>query len=266
MKYMHFNSSCSYAALATLMAYEGVDTEDYQIALEMKLPWLFTKEDGEYRAGPMLQGGKWFNLWLLPRGYQIREEWVRREALGEYLRPLGPAMLGLRAPGGKHACVFSGYADEAFHFINPIHEGSDEPVELTFSPEELLLAADEEVVVGVVVPTEPQAVSLGPYLRDSISVIRENCAEIKKLAAQKQDPDSYFPLMNSLFRPLLLDGISMLELAGEKDLAREFTLLQQQFMAFLKGTRQDALGEMLSLDKLQELTEEYVRLIEAQME
>ena len=62
MKYMHFKASCSYAALAAIMEIIGVDTEDYKIALEIKLPWLFSKEDGAYISGPMLQGAKWFNL------------------------------------------------------------------------------------------------------------------------------------------------------------------------------------------------------------
>lgn len=63
---MHFKASCSYAAIAAIMETYGVDTEDYKIALDIKLPWMFAREDGEYRSGPMLQGGKWFNLWLKP--------------------------------------------------------------------------------------------------------------------------------------------------------------------------------------------------------
>ena len=61
MKHMHFNASCSYAALAALMERKGVDTEDYKIALEIKLPWLFAKEDGAYISGPMLFRRKSFD-------------------------------------------------------------------------------------------------------------------------------------------------------------------------------------------------------------
>ena len=76
MKYMHFKASCSYTALAAMMEYYGTDTEDYRIALEMKLPWLFAGEDGAFISGPMLQGAKWFDLWLAPRGYRMEEERV----------------------------------------------------------------------------------------------------------------------------------------------------------------------------------------------
>ena len=57
-KYMHFNSSCSYATLAMMVSEYGIETEDVNIALEMGLPWLFAKEDDVFLAGPNLQGGQ----------------------------------------------------------------------------------------------------------------------------------------------------------------------------------------------------------------
>jgi len=262
---MHFKASCSYAALAAIMELNGVDTEDYKIALDIKLPWLFAKEDGVYLSGPMLQGAKWFDLWLLPRGYRIVEESVKREMLCEYLRAHKPAMLGIQTPQGKHAIVFTEY-DGAYRFLNPTRENSGEPTELTFSAEELLVAVDQEPIVGVVIPTEPKPQSLTPYLKASISVIRENCAAIEAFAAEQHASDDYPPAMNSLFRSLLLDGITMLELAGETALAREFKALQQQFLAFLRGTKEEALQETFSLDRLHDLTEQYAHLIELQID
>lgn len=40
MKYMTFNSSCTYAGLANMLMDKDIDVEDYEIALEMKLPFL----------------------------------------------------------------------------------------------------------------------------------------------------------------------------------------------------------------------------------
>ena len=45
MKYMTFNSSCSYAGLANLLSFYGVDIEDREIALQMGLPFLFDYMD-----------------------------------------------------------------------------------------------------------------------------------------------------------------------------------------------------------------------------
>ena len=264
MKYMHFKASCSYAALAAIMEYFGVDTEDYKIALEIKLPWLFSKEDGAYISGPMLQGAKWFNLWLVPRGYRMVEEVVDREQLCKCLRTRKHAMLGIQTPYGKHAVVFTEY-DGKYHFMNPTHESSGERTELSLSEEELLALVDQKTMVGMVIPTQAEQQSLAPFLNHSISIIIENCAEIEAFAAEKHDPNSYYPTMNSLFRPLLLDSITMLELAGETSLAQEFTALQQQFMAFIRGARVEALRETLSLSRLHDLTEQYVHLIGRQM-
>lgn len=264
MKYMHFKASCSYTALAAMMEYHGTDTEDYRIALEMKLPWLFAGEDGAFISGPMLQGAKWFDLWLAPRGYRMEEERVSRDKLCVFLRGHIPAMVGIRTDSGKHAVVFTGY-DGAYHFINPVREGSAEPDRLSLKEEELLCRTEEEATVGMVAAAEPEEREILPLLQTSVRVIRENCAAITAFAAAKHDPDDYDAVTDSLFRPLLLDGISMLKLAGETVLAAEFADLQRQFLNFMRGTRRQALQETFSADRLRELTERYVFLIERQI-
>ena len=81
-KYMTFNSSCSYAGLANMLLRYGVDTQDREIARDMKLPFQFAYEEDEYRAGPMLQGAQWFNLYLHPRGLEMRETEVPAQMVG----------------------------------------------------------------------------------------------------------------------------------------------------------------------------------------
>ena len=173
MKYMHFKASCSYPALAAMMEYYGTDTEDYRIALEMKLPWLFAGADGAFISGTMLQGAKWFDLWLAPRGYRMEEERVSRDKLCVFLRGHIPAMVGIRTDSGKHAVVFTGY-DGAYHFINPVREGSAEPDRLSLKEEELLCRTEEEATVGMVAAAEPEEREILPLLQTSVRVIREN--------------------------------------------------------------------------------------------
>ncbi|MBP5726094.1 MAG: hypothetical protein J6Y48_03360 [Clostridia bacterium] len=264
MKYMHFKASCSYTALAAMMEYYGTETEDYRIALEMKLPWLFAKEDGACVCGPMLQGAKWFDLWLAPRGYRMAEEKIPRDKLCKALRGHIPAMIGIRTDFGKHAVVFTEY-DGKYHFINPVREGSDEPARLSLEEAELLCRTGEEVTVGRVTAAEPEERKILPLLQASVPVIRENCAAIIAFAAEKNEPGDYEAVTDSLFRPLLLDGITMLELAGETALAREYADLQRQFLGFMRGDRRQALQETFSTDRLHDLTEQYACLIEGQI-
>ena len=264
MKYMHFKASCSYTALAEMMEANGIHTEDYQIALEMKLPWLFAKEDGSYHAGPMLQGAKWFNLWLIPNGYKLSEISLNCDNLCRYLQVHNLVMLGIHTPYGKHAVVFEEY-DGRYHFFNPTHEESGESPNLILGEKELLSMVDQTIVLGELHTTEPKPQDIAPYLINSVAVIRNNCDDIKAFAETKHDPAQYLSVMNTLFRPLLLDGISMLELAGETELAHDFSILQQDFMTFLRSSRTGVMGEMVSLDRLRRLSEEYIRLIEKQL-
>ena len=69
--------------------------------------------------------------------------------------------------------------------------------------------------------------------------------------------------MNTLFRPFLLDGITMLGLAGETELANQFSHIQK---IFLNALRQESgttivLGEYLPIADLESAVDEYTVLI-----
>ncbi len=106
MKYMSFNSSCSYAGLANLLSFYGVDTEDRKIAVEMGLPYFFDFENGIFSAGSMLQGEKWFNIYLNPLGFAWKEQETKKAELCPMLRKVGYAMLGVYVNDrNKHAVI-----------------------------------------------------------------------------------------------------------------------------------------------------------------
>ena len=260
MKFMHFKASCSYAALADLLELKGLDTEDDQIALDMGLPWIFARDGDTYLAGPMLQGAKWFDLWLNPKGCFFHEETIEAKALSEALQHSGPCMFGMQTPYGKHAVVFTNY-DGSFHLLNPTYENSAEATELVMSAQELTAAVDGPVTLGRLRRTAPQNVNLHAVWEASIPVLRQNVAEIAAFASTSHAPEAYMAALNRLFRPLLLDGITMLELVGETNLAERFRSLQGDLMAFLRTERDGTLGAALSVPTLRSLAEEYEQLI-----
>lgn len=264
MKYMHFKASCSYAALANLLERMGVDSEDTIIAMEMDLPWLFAKDGDAFVSGPMLQSAEWFNLWLFPRGLCMTETAVRRDALCPLLQKSESVMLGVHTSYGKHAVVFTGY-DGTYRFINPTYEDSGEDTELVLSESDLMERTDDLSVIGRVKWAEPKQTDRKPYLRRSVQIVRENVEAIMLFAAEPHDPGDYLSALNALFRPLLLDGISMLTLAGEGELANRFTGLQGALMTFMRGSRTGRLKDTLSLPELSAAAEEYVRLIECRI-
>ena len=258
---MHFKASCSYAALANLLEMQGYDTEDTIIALEMELPKLFSKEAGAFLSGPMLQGAKWFNLWLLPRGFTMMETSLSKSSLCQELISGRPAMLGIRTPYGKHAVVFTGY-DGEFHFLNPTYKDSGEKTELLLDEEELLASVDSRVAVGRVQPTLSHSVDLTPIKEMSALILQENVDAIVRFAELEHPPEEYLTVLNTLFRPLLLDGITMMELAGKQDLADKLRSLQGNLMAFLRGDRSGKLCDTLSLPDLQLTAKDYIASVE----
>ena len=107
MKYMTFNSSCAYAGVANMLEQYGVDTDDRSIAMGMKLPYLFSYQNAE-----------WFNLFLIPQGFEMCEIELPAEQVADYLKKQKTAMLGFRMnENNKHAVVYIGSHDGKLVFL-----------------------------------------------------------------------------------------------------------------------------------------------------
>lgn len=264
MKYMTFNSSCSYAGVANMLEQYGVDMDDRAIAMGMKLPYLFTHEDGVYMAGPMLQSAEWFNLFLNSIGFEMCETEVPAEQVADYLKQQKTAMLGLQVDEtSKHAVVYTACQDEKLVFLNNKWEQDPGPVQLMLSQEELLNRIGSSAMVATLQIISPQKIDQYSKFADSISVILQNLAEIKSVCSRQETVGALRSMLNTLFRPLLLDGISMLGLLGEVELADKFSHIQN---SFLNALRQDpsskvVLGDCISITEFESLVFEYVRLI-----
>lgn len=265
MKYMTFNSSCSYAGVANMLEQYGVNTDDRSIAVGMKLPYLFSCEDGVYMAGPMLQSAEWFNLYLHPIGFEMVEKEIPAEQVSEYLKRQKTAMLGLRVDeSGKHAVVYTGVQDGQLVFLNNKWEHTDGPEQVAFTAEELIRQLGPAAMIATLKAIPPKEADLTGRLLDSEAVIRKNLEEIRELSSMEEKAGVLRSKLNTLFRPLLLDGITMLHLIGEKDLALRFTEMQR---LFLNALRQEPntiinLGNCLPVDQLAAAAEEYIRLIQ----
>ena len=263
MKYMTFNSSCSYAGIANMLEQYGFDTEDYQIALEMKLPYLFVYEEGVYLAGPSLQSDRWFNLFLKPRGLELTEKAVPREQLCTYLEGQKCAMLGIHvSENSKHAVIYTGTDEDRYCFINNRHQQSPEQEAFVFNETELLERLDETVVVGTLSLCDAEVYDFRPLIRSSLEIVDKLWREIQTVCSQDKMPKELMRLLNPLFRPFLVDGISMLKLLGEEILCAEFTDIQRQFLGALRsGKASVRLSEELPMERFADAVEQYKELI-----
>lgn len=253
MKYMTFNSSCSFAGVANMLAAYGIDVGDRQIALGMKLPWMFAKDTDGYLAGAMLQTASWFDLYLQPLGLAMHEEALDRSAVAVYLRRQKTAMLGLRVdPRNKHAVVYTGSAGQMLHFLNNKWVEDPAPTHLTLTETELCERIDAPCVVATLKPTVPLSVDFRPLLGQSLEILEQLHRDIVDFCAIPHSAEEIFAQMNPLFRPLLVDGIAMAELMDEPALQAQLTAVQSAFLTALRsGAEMLALYECLPMDTLQ---------------
>ena len=265
MKYMTFNSSCSYAGIANMLEQYGIDTSDRSIALAMKLPYLFSYCDGVYLSGTRLQSAEWFNLYLNPIGYELIEKIIPVEEVTRYLKVQKTAMFGIPVKnGGKHAIVYMGMESNQFIFLNNKWEKEETPEKLQFTEDELKATLDSLVMIATLNKVYPTKVNFVDKLRDSITILQKNLEDIIELCYTKETIEVLRSQLNRLFRPLFLEGISMLNMIEETELAKDFASLQQELLATLK---QDSnyiifLKDYISIDKLKISTEKYIGLIE----
>lgn len=269
MKYMTFNSSCSYAGIANMLERYGIDTDDRSIALAMKLPYLFSQSDDVYLSGPMLQTSEWFDLYLNPIGYQLMEERVSTSNIDEYLNAQETAMLGISlGEKGKHAVVYNGRDSDLFVFINNKWETEEAPNEIRLTAEELKSKIDPNVHVATLRKIPPKSIHFTPKFHSSIAVLRENLEDIIRVSDTQETVANLRSKLNTLFRPLFLDGITMLHLIGESALADDFSKLQQELLGALRQDPQQSilLKEYISIPHLNSAVEKYIQLIMKEME
>lgn len=267
MKYITFNCACSYAGVANMLMRFGVDTDDRTIALDMGLPFLFSRDEDGYAAGPMLQSARWFNLYLHPIGFHMEEEQIPANQVPDYIKKEQTAMLGIQMEqGGKHALTYVGYSENGLRFLNNKWQQEDAVDALILSGQELIGRIDDPCMVAVLRKITPAKADIETEMAQSINILDENLLEIEKTAAIVQPASTLRRQLNTLFRPLLLDGITMLDLLGETDLHGKFTAIQHTFLAALqRDDPQLLLCEHISLEDLRSAAAEYKRLILAEL-
>lgn len=268
MKYMTFNSSCSYAGIANMLEQYGVNTTDREIALGMKLPYLFVYDDGAYVSGPMLQKAEWFDIYLNSIGFQLIEKKISADKVVDYLKEQKTAMLGIKmGNAGKHAIVYIGMEADELIFINNKWEKEEVLSVIRFTEEGLREKIDSEVVVATLQQVNPAKVCIWGKLEESVSVLQANVLEIIELCNKEVTVEYLQSKLNTLFRPLFLDGITMLNLIGETEFAEEWKVMQGNLLRALRQDKRQnvQLGEYISTNKLQDLIQKYMELIKLEI-
>ena len=253
MKYMTFNSSCSYCCLANLLEACGISVEDHDIALQMGLPWLFSRdEEGGYQAGAMLQGKYWFDRYLNSIGYEFAEEFVPKFNACDFAANYVPCMMGLNTEFGKHAMICIGRTNNSYRFLNPHRADDGQPDELLLSAEELAEALSEVNAVGHIRHAEQIRPMDNSDFERSLACLRRCREDLHSFCAAHRSGGEIMEAANALFRPLAVDALAMMELAGESELAEQLRLFQRDCMTLFRtgDCRPDEVIDMGRLDRI----------------
>ena len=271
MKYMTFNSSCSYAGLANMLEKIGIDVEDYEIALEMKLPFMIDKNEDGYIAGPMLQQKKWFDVYLNAHGYESTEEWIDRTDVFDYLQGKDTAMLGIRMDNGRlhyHAVIYVGTEDGKAVFINNKHEGGADPDEYRYTAKELQERVRDKTVIATLTPVQGKMANFKPLLAQSLKNLEDLQREITDFCSMPHSNQEILEYEFGLFRPLLLDGPSMMKLIGQDAVLEDMNTLQKVFVQVALKDKRDnvVLADFFDMGLLRSICERWKKLIEQEID
>ena len=240
----------------------GIDVEDRQIALDMGLPFLFSMQNGTYCSGPMLQTAEWFNLYLQPKGFLMKETKFSREEVPAFLEHHFPVMLGIsNLSGGKHAVVSMGKEKGCWKFVNNKTRTGAEPEIQYFSYEELIRRLESFVMIAALQKITPVTVDLKPYFRNSVNVLSQLKQDIIAFSAVEQTPQALRTAQDILFRAILLDGITMLELLESTELVNTLKYIQKGYLCALRENRPLVLADRIPMNQFEQAIEDYIALI-----
>lgn len=264
MKYMHFNSSCSYASIANLLYLDGIDTEDFVIALAIDLAYLLVKDGASYLAGTMLQSKEIFDIYLNPLGYELIEKNYDKDEVLKILEASDKNyMLGVNiAQGNKHAIIFKEHKDNRFRFINNKYDDSDEPDEFVWTAEELKKRLDEKTFLAHIEKCDVKDVDMEEPLLKSIENLGALKEDIINFSKREISKNELRESMNTLFRAALLDLVTMFLLIEEDKLMKRTKKLQKEYINVIKkGKESLVLEKEMNISGLVDVLNEWESLM-----
>lgn len=271
MKYQTFNASCCYAGLANLLDDFSIDIEDRDIVLGAQLPYMLRFDSARncFLAGPMLQGAEWFDLYLNPRGLRFAERSFSGEAAVNFLAGCDTrVMLAVDVPDGRQALVFDGIRGSRFHFISNKWKEADGAERYMFTAAELYDRIDpENNSLGWVELTPKKPVDFLEKLYITLEYIAKYRASLQKFCSVEREKIALRWAMEPLFRPLMVDLLSMMELAGEARLVLMIKVLRRSLSEAFNAEGDTLVPfDYISEQQLGEALDRYTEIVQTQMQ
>ena len=268
MKYMTFNRSCSYAGLANLLEEFEIHYEDHEIIKALNIPYLFiyNEQEDSYSAGAMIQSLPWFNYFLNTLGFNLIEEFFNpQQAINILNKSEKRYMVGILNDENsnlKHAVIFECKEGAKYRFLNLKHKDSIEPDYIFFSEEELNEKLPEKFPMGYLIKNnEIINFDATDQIKYSLENIEKYKNRIIEFCSKKQEITEIVKVKDTLFAPLLLDILSMMELIGENTLANKIKYVQTSFLKAMNEKKTVLLTDYFSIEQIADIISQYKLII-----
>jgi len=199
----------------------GLEYTDKDIAIEMNLAYLFYNDtkNNEYLSSAMLQGKRWFDLFLNRHSLEfVENKYNKVDAITIIKKSVRKLMIGMNLKTGKHAMVYCPSDKKSFRFFNPHYEKDGAPDFIVYSYKELLDLLDDEITIGYIVHN-PEIVSPELELYDhSIGYLDKYVVDIIEFCSVEHTIEEIMEVRESLFAGLLLAPISLLDFEKENEI------------------------------------------------
>ncbi|MCL2065376.1 MAG: hypothetical protein FWG98_13540 [Candidatus Cloacimonetes bacterium] len=244
MKYMTFNRSCSYTGLANMLEQFGINITDREIIIQAAIPYCFYYDGEEYFAGSMLQSKYWFDLFLKPKGFEIEEYRFSKLELIGFLEPNVNVMMGIKTihrTESKHAVIYKGFEQGKYKFLNMRHETEQVPDFDALTQQELMEACHDETFCSIIVPADDKVSIDMSLASQSYKNYEIYYNEMKVFLSKTPTFNDLSSMKHRLFTPLMLDILSMLQIADETEIYDVLYALRVDYMDMLKKENTDGL-------------------------
>lgn len=251
MKFMTFNSSCTYCCLANMLLDFNIDIEDYQIVIGIGLPYIIMYDDKSmsFLCGSSLQDKNIFNLYLEPKGLLFIDELLeRKKAMQKMKTSKKKYIIGLNNGKQKHAHVFLRYDGSNFLFLNPHRINDGETDYLILNEHQLSKMLDDELFIGHIVKTSIKKERDYFLHRNSINVLDSYKIKIQQFSFKKQSIEDIKNNREPLLRAFAIDLLSMMEIIEDDELLILLKQFQKDCLALFKVNENTIPSEIIDLN------------------
>ena len=147
--------------------------------------------------------------------------------------------------------------------MNNKHEGGSDPDEFKFTANELEERVRDKTVVATITPTEVRMVDFTALLEQSLKNLDNLQRDMDDFCAVPHSNQEILEKEFGLFRPLLLDGPSMMKIIGQDAVLEDMKTLQKVFVQIALKEKRDnvVLADCFDMELLRSICERWKELI-----